>query len=147
MKIILLEDVSKLGKAGDIVKASDGYARNMLIPKGLAKEATPGNIKAAEAKKAALVAEREENRKEAEILKGKLEKVEIKIKSKGGEGGRLFGAVTNVDIANAIKDQLGVDIDKKKISLPQPIKTAGKHSAVASLFTEIKVDLKIIVEI
>lgn len=147
MKVILLQDVSKLGKAGDIVNASDGYARNMLLPKGLAKEATAGNIKAAEAKKAADAANRAERKKAAEAVKEVLASAEIKVKSKGGEGGRLFGAVTNVDIAAAIKEQYDFDIDKKKIALPQPIKTAGEHKASAHLFTDVNVDLKVIVEI
>ena len=86
MKVILLQDVSKLGKAGDIVNASDGYARNMLFPKGLAKEATAGNIKAVEAKKAADAANRAEQKKAAEEVKKVLETAEVKVKSKGGEG-------------------------------------------------------------
>lgn len=147
MKVILLQDVNKLGKAGDIVNASDGYARNMLFPKGLAKEATAGNIKAIESKKAEEAANRAEQKKEAEAVKEMLSKVEIKVKSKGGESGRLFGAVTNADIAVAIKEQFDITVDKKKISLTKPIKTVGEHSASAHLFTDVNVDLKIIVEI
>lgn len=147
MKVILLQDVSKLGKAGDIVNASDGYARNMLFPKGLAKEATAGNIKAVEAKKAADAANRAEQKKAAEEVKKVLGTAEVKVKSKGGEGGRLFGAVTNVDVAAAIKDQYNFDIDKKKIALPQPIKTVGEHTANIHLFTDVYVDVKVIVEI
>ena len=129
MKVILLQDVRALGKAGEIVKVNDGYARNMLFPKNLAKEATAGNIKALENKKAA------EAEKKAEL------------KSKGGEGGRLFGAVTNVDIAAAIKAQKGFDIDKKKISIPSPIKTAGEHTAEIKLFTDVNVTVTVNVEI
>lgn len=149
MKVILLQDVRNLGKAGDVVKASDGYARNMLFPKGLAKEATAGNIKSIENKKAADQAMREEQKKEAEEIKKVLANKRVKVVSKGGggEAGKLFGAVTNVDIAKAIKDQFDYDIDKKKISIPKPIKTVGTHSAEAHLFTDVNVELSIEVTI
>jgi len=142
MKVILLEDVRSLGKAGDIVKVNDGYARNMLFPKGLAKEATAGNIKALENKKAAEAERQEELKAEAIEIKAQLENQVINLKSKGGEGGRLFGAVTNVDIANAIKEQKNFDIDKKKIHIPSPIKTVGEHEAQIKLYTDINAVVK-----
>jgi len=132
MKVILLEDVRGQGKAGEIVKVNDGYARNMLFPKKLAKEATPANIKALEMKKA----------KDAE-RKAVLEKETIVLKSKGGEGGRLFGSVTNADVAEAIKAQKQVDIDKKKISIPAPIKMAGRHAVDIKLFTDVSVRITV----
>ena len=147
MKVILLQDVRALGKTGEIVKVNDGYARNMLFPKGLAKEATAGNIKALENKKAAEAEKKAEQKAEAEVIKEALSKEVINLKSKGGDGGRLFGAVTNVDIANAIKEQKGFDIDKKKISIPSPIKTAGQHTADIKLFTDVNVSVKINVTI
>jgi large subunit ribosomal protein L9 len=147
MKVILLQDVKSLGKAGDIVNASDGYARNMLFPKKLAKEATAGNIKALETKKAAEAAHQAELKAEALEIKKALEKEVINLKSKGGEGGRLFGAVTNVDIAEAIKAQKDIDIDKKKIHIPSPIKTVGDHKADIKLFTDVNVSVKINVTI
>ena len=143
MKVILLQDVRSLGKTGEIVKVSDGYARNMLFPKGLAKEATEGNIKALENKKAAEAERKAEQKAEAETIKAALEKETVTLKSKGGEGGRLFGAVTNVDVAAAIKEQKGFDIDKKKISIPTPIKTVGDHTAEIKLFTDVNVTVKI----
>lgn len=147
MKVILLQDVRSLGKAGEIVKVSDGYARNMLFPKGLAKEATAGNVKALENKKAAEAERRAEQKAEAEKIKAALSDEIIQLKSKGGEGGRLFGAVTNVDIANAIKAQKGFDIDKKKISIPSPIKTAGEHTAEIKLFTDVNAKVTVNVTI
>lgn len=147
MKVILLQDVRALGKTGEIVKVSDGYARNMLFPKNLAKEATAGNIKALENKKAAEAEKKAEQRAEALEVKEALANETINLKSKGGEGGRLFGAVTNVDIAAAIKAQKGFDIDKKKISIPSPIKTAGEHTADIKLFTDVNVSVKINVTI
>ena len=147
MKVILLQDVRALGKAGEIVKVNDGYARNMLFPKNLAKEATAGNIKALENKKAAEAEKKAEQKAEATKIKEALADEVITLKSKGGEGGRLFGAVTNVDIAAAIKAQKGFDIDKKKISIPSPIKTAGEHTAEIKLFTDVNVPVTVNVEI
>lgn len=147
MKVILLQDVRALGKAGEIVKVNDGYARNMLFPKNLAKEATAGNIKALENKKAAEAEKKAEQKAEATKIKEALVDEVITLKSKGGEGGRLFGAVTNVDIAAAIKAQKGFDIDKKKISIPSPIKTAGEHTAEIKLFTDVNVTVTVNVEI
>ncbi len=147
MKVILLEDVRSLGKAGDIVKVSDGYARNMLLPKKLAKEATAGNIKALENKKAAEAEQREKDKAEAIVIREALESEVINLVSKGGESGRLFGAVTNVDIANAIKEQKGYDIDKKKIRISSPIKTVGEYEAEIKLFTDINAKVRINVSI
>lgn len=147
MKVILLEDVRSLGKTGDIVKVNDGYARNMLFPKGLAKEATAGNIKALENRKAAEAERQAELKAEAEEIKAKLENQVIELKSKGGEGGRLFGAVTNVDVAKAIKEQKNFDIDKKKIQISAPIKTVGEHEATIKLYTDINATVKINVTI
>lgn len=147
MKVILLQDVRALGKAGEIVKVNDGYARNMLFPKNLAKEATAGNIKALENKKAAEAEKKAEQKAEATKIKEALADEVITLKSKGGEGGRLFGAVTNVDIAAAIKAQKGFDIDKKKISITSPIKTAGEHTAEIKLFTDVNVTVTVNVEI
>lgn len=147
MKVILLEDVRSLGKTGDIVKVNDGYARNMLFPKGLAKEATAGNIKALENRKAAEAERQAELKAEAEEIKAKLENQVIELKSKGGEGGRLFGAVTNVDVAKAIKEQKNFDIDKKKIQISAPIKTVGEHEATIKLYTDISAVVKINVTI
>ena len=110
MKVILLQDVRALGKAGEIVKVNDGYARNMLFPKNLAKEATAGNIKALENKKAAEAEKKAEQKAEATKIKEALADEVITLKSKGGEGGRLFGAVTNVDIAAAITNYKSVFI-------------------------------------
>ena len=147
MKVILLEDVRSLGKTGDIVKVNDGYARNMLFPKGLAKEATAGNIKALENRKAAEAERQAELKAEAEAIKEKLENQIIELNSKGGEGGRLFGAVTNVDVAKAIKEQKNFDIDKKKIQISAPIKTVGEHEATIKLYTDINAKVKINVTI
>ncbi len=147
MKVILLQDVRGKGKAGEVVKVSDGYARNMLFPKQLAKEATAANIKALEAQNAKKAQQKAEQKAEAEEIKKELEKGVIKLKSKGGEGGRLFGSVTNADIADAIKAQKNIEIDKKKISIPKPIKMVGKHAADIKLFTDVSVKITVEVSI
>ncbi len=143
MKVILLEDVKKLGKAGEIVKVSDGYARNMLLPKQLAKEATAGNIKTLEKQKAQKEEELAQEKAEAEKIRKQLQGKVVQLHSKGGDGGRLFGAVTNMDIAAAIQNQFGIEIDRKKIRIPEPIKTAGDHQAEIRLFTEISANIKV----
>ncbi|MDD6255799.1 MAG: 50S ribosomal protein L9 [Eubacteriales bacterium] len=147
MKVILLQDVRALGKAGDIVKVSDGYARNKLLPGKLAKEATAGNIKALENQKARRAEELAAEKAEAEKIKADLDGKAVELKSKGGEGGKLFGAVTNMDISVAIKEQKGYDIDKKKIRIPEPIKTAGVHDAEIRLFTDVTAKIKVNVSI
>ena len=114
MKVILLKDVKGSGKAGDIVKVSDGYARNMLIPKGLAKEATQGNIKTLEKQKEKMAEKFAADKKAAEELAEKMETLTVDIVTKGGEGGRLFGSVTSKDIADALKEQHGIEVDKKR---------------------------------
>ena len=129
MKVILLKDVKGSGKAGDIVKVSDGYARNMLIPKGLAKEATQGNIKTLEKQKE------------------KMETLTVDIVTKGGEGGRLFGSVTSKDIADALKEQHGIEVDKKKVVLDNPIKEVGVKEVTVKLFQEVSAKLKVNVSV
>jgi len=127
MKVILLEDVKALGKKGEIVNVSDGYARNFILPKKLGTPATTQNINDLKLKKAnqlKLAKEQEAKAKEfAEEIKEKVVCVSIKT----GEGGRVFGSVSAKEIATAIKEQLDIDIDKKKLQLPEPIKTLGNH--------------------
>ena len=122
MVVILLKDVKGTGKAGDVVKVSDGYARNMLIPKGLAKEATQGNVRNLEKQKAIAEEKRAIEKAAAQKKAEELEKITLIVKSKGGENGKLFGSVTSMDIAKALQEQEGITIDKKKIVLPEAIK-------------------------
>lgn len=143
MKVILLEDVQGTGKAGEVVKVSDGYARNKLIPQKLAKEATAKNIKALErenaAKAAQVKAETEEAQKIAEELKNKT----LVIETKTGGNGKLFGSITNQDISDEMKKQFGMDIDKKKIQLDSPIKMVGRYKATAKLYHGVSAVIKI----
>ena len=134
MQIILKKDVKGTGKAGDVVKVSDGYARNRLIPGGFAIEATPSNLTKVMRDKA-----------EANQVKKVLEGEVIKLKTKVGEGGKLFGSITSMDIANAIKEQTKLDVDKKKIVLIKPIKEIGEHEVDIKLYTEITARIKVAV--
>ena len=147
MIVILLKDVKGTGKAGDVVKVSDGYARNQLIPKGFAKEATQGNVRNLEKQKA-LAEEKKAAQKEAAAKQAEeLEKVTIEIKTKGGENGKLFGSITSKDIAEALEEQYGLKIDKKKIDLPSPIKQTGVTKVTVKLFQEVAAKVKVKVTI
>lgn len=143
MKVILLENVKGKGKAGDVINVSDGYARNMLFPKNLAKEATAGNIKNLERKKAEHDAEVAANKAAALEEAEKIKEMEVVIKSKGGEGGKLFGSITSKDIAEEFAKIADFTIDKKKIVLDSPLRSAGDYSVKVKLFTEVSAELKV----
>ncbi|MBO4235113.1 MAG: 50S ribosomal protein L9 [Firmicutes bacterium] len=145
MLVLLKQDVKGTGKAGDIVKVSDGYARNMLLPKGLAVEATEGNIRAAEKQKERIAQKAADDKAAAQELVETLKEKSVTIKAKAGDGGRLFGAITSKDISDAAKEQLGLEIDKKKIELDAPIKSLGTYTATLKLYQEIKGELKVFV--
>lgn len=147
MIVILTKDVKGKGKAGDVVKVSDGYARNMLLPKDLAKEATEGNIRNLEKQKAIAAEKREEQKAAAQAVAQRLEKITLEIKSKGGESGKLFGSITSKDIADALEKQEGIKIDKKKIEMDSPIKQEGQSHVTVKLFSEVSADLKVSVTI
>lgn len=134
MEVILLKDVKDIGKAGEVKKVSDGYARNMLIPRKLAMEATAANLKQLEKRRAEIEAQRALDRSVAEDLKQKIEAITVEIHSKAGENGRLFGAVTSRDIAEALEKSHRIVLDKKKIELSAPIKQAGLTEVELKLF-------------
>ncbi|MCR4804141.1 MAG: 50S ribosomal protein L9 [Clostridia bacterium] len=147
MQVILLKDVKGQGKAGEIVKVSDGFARNMLFPKKLAMEATPANMKILEKKKAQIEAQRAIDKQVAEDIKAKVEARPIKIISKAGDSGRLFGAITSKDIAEAIQKEFLVELDKKKIDLEAPIKQVGPAQVMLKLFPGVTAKCRIDVEV
>jgi large subunit ribosomal protein L9 len=146
MIVILLKDVKGTGKAGEIVKVSDGYARNMLIPRGMAKEATDGNVRSLEKAKAVQAQKDADAKAAAEKLAEELKDKEIVIRTKGGEGGKLFGSITTKDIEAAVKDQLGVKIDKKKMQLESPIKHIGSHEVAVKLAGGVAAVIRVKVE-
>ncbi|MGN0703375.1 MAG: 50S ribosomal protein L9 [Lentihominibacter sp.] len=143
MVVILLKDVKGTGKAGEVVKVSDGYARNMLIPKGLAKEATEGNIRNLEKQKEIADEKRAEQKAAAQKQAEKIGEITLTIKSKGGESGKLFGSITSKDIADALQKQENIKVDKKKIVLDSPIKQTGTSEVTVKLFPEVSAVLKI----
>ena len=147
MIVILLKDVKGKGKAGDVVKVNDGYARNMLLPRGLAQEATEGNIRNLEKQKAIAAEKRAAEEAKAREDKANLEEITLEIKSKGGDSGKLFGSITSKDIADVLEAQEGIRIDKKKIDMPSPIKAAGESTVTIKLFTNVSAELKVHVTI
>ena len=148
MQVILLEDVKGLGKKGTVVNASDGHARNFLFPRKLAMEATPANLKNLENKNAHEQAVRAEEKAKALDLKRKVESAgAVVITTKGGEGGKLYGAITSKDVAEAFEKSYGIVLDKKKIVLNTAIKQAGEYTAELKLYTEISAVLKLKIEV
>ena len=146
MKVIILQDTKNVGKKGEVKNVSDGYAKNFLIPKGRAKEATEANIRELKRKQAADAEKRATDKASAEILKERLKTIEVKVKAKAGEGGKVFGSVTSKDISDALKDQFGIEIDKKKIVVNSPIKMLGEYTVETKLYQEVNGEVKVLVE-
>lgn len=142
MKVIFMKDVKGQGKIGEVKEVSDGYARNFLVPKGLAKEATSGTIKEIEAIKKSEQKRKDDELKNAKALANTLEEMTLTIKSKAGENGRLFGAVTSKQIADELKNAK-VIIDKRKIVLDDPIRTLGVTQVQIKLYPEVTAKLKV----
>ena len=137
MKVILLQDLKSLGKKGDIVNVSDGYARNMLLKKGIGKEATGQNMNDLKLQKANEKKVAQENLDAARALGEELEGKEVKISVKAGDGGRIFGSVSSKEISEAVREQLGKDIDKKKLLMDGPIKALGVTEVAVKLHPQV----------
>lgn len=146
MKVILLQDVKSLGKKDAMVEVNEGYARNFIIPKKLGIEATPKNLNDFKLKKAHEEKVAAENLAEAKVLAAELEKSSITVKIKVGEGGRSFGSVSTKEISDALKNQLGKDIDKKKIVMKDSIKAVGSFTVKIKLHPEVQAELSVKVE-
>lgn len=144
MKLILKENIETLGGIGDIVKVAPGYARNFLLPKGLAVEATEKNAKQLEHHKRQLAYKKNKAIESARILAGKLEALSIVLTHKAGEEGKLYGAVTNIEIAAALKEK-GFDIDRKVINLHDPIKHLGDYTVSTKIHPEVSANIKVTV--
>lgn len=144
MEVILRQDIKTLGKAGELVKVKPGYARNYLLPQGLAFEASEGNRKRIEAEGKSRAVRESQERSEAQALAGKLSGIAITLTRKAGEGDRLFGSITSQDIADALAAK-GHVIDKRKIELEHPIKTIGEHTVPVQLFPDVTAALRITV--
>lgn len=145
MKVILLKDVKGQGKKNDIIEVSDGYARNFLLKNGLAKEATATNVNSINIAKKAEEHRKAVEKAEAVELAKKLGEISVTVKIKVGETGKLFGALNTQAIADAIKAQHGLDIDKKKIVLAEPIKSVGVYTVTVKPYAEVSAKLKVTV--
>lgn len=143
MEIVLLEDVKTLGKKGQIVKVNDGYARNFILPKKLGIEATSKNLNDLKLQKANAEKIAAEQLAEAKALAERIGAMSITLKMKAGEGGKAFGSVSGKEIAAAAADQLGLEIDKKKMVLPEPLKTFGTHEVPIKLHKEVTAKLAV----
>lgn len=143
MEVILLEDVKTLGKKGQIVKINDGYARNYVLPKKLGLEATAKNLNDLKLQKARQAKEEAQELADAKALAVKIEEKVVTVSMKIGEGGRTFGAISTKEIAAEAKQQLGLDIDKKKMKLDEPIKTLGTHDVAVKLHKDVTATLKV----
>lgn len=143
MKVILLEDVKSLGKKGQIVDVNDGYARNFILPKKLGLEATGKNLNDLKLQKQNQEKVAQENLDAAKELAKKIEAVKVEVKIKTGEGGRTFGSVSSKEIAVAAKEQLGLEIDKKKIQMKDAIKNLGTFTVPVKLHPKVTAELKV----
>ena len=145
MKVILFEDVPRLGRMGDVMNVAPGYFRNYLGPRNLAAEATPQNLKVLGHHKKAIAKVAAREKSEAEQLAEQLAALSIKVQLKSGENDRLFGSVTSADLVEKLK-QAGYEVDRKKIRLPEPIKTLGEYPIEIKLQPEVTAQVKVIVE-
>ena len=145
MKVILQQDVKGQGKKGQLIEASDGYARNFLLPRKLAVPATAENINTMKMQEKARKAKEAEEKAQAEALAQRLESCQVKISAKAGQGSRLFGSVTNKEISQALKEQHQMDVGKSKILLPEPIKSFGTFQVKCKLGYEVTGTIHVLV--
>ena len=147
MQVILTQDVKGQGKKGQMVKVSDGYARNFLLPKGLATEATKENINVLKGKRESLEYKIKTDTEEAQAIAEKMKSIELIVKAKAGDNGKLFGSITSKDVADALTAQEHIKLDKKKFVLPDGgIKTLGTTTITVKLYTGVSGELKVTVE-
>ncbi|TEB04164.1 50S ribosomal protein L9 [Pelotomaculum schinkii] len=143
MKVILLKDVPGQGKRGDVINVAEGYARNYLLPRNLASEASQGKMKELAERQQANALKGEKIRREAEELAARLGKITVVVQTKAGEGGKLFGSVNNKDVCDTMVLQHRIRLDKKKVILKEPIKQLGEYSVVAKLHPDVHAEIKV----
>lgn len=146
MKVILLQDIKSLGKKGDIVETAEGYGRNYLLPRKLAKEANAANLNQARQDKATAAHRAAQQKDEAVVLGAQVQKVVVHLKVRLGDNGKMFGSVTSKDVAEALIKQTGIQIDRRKVELKTAVKGLGEYNAVAKLHTDVTAEFKVIVE-
>jgi large subunit ribosomal protein L9 len=145
MQVILREDVPNLGRTGDVVKVRDGYARNFLLPRELAIEADPKNLRVFEHEKRIAMRRREAKRTESAKIKERIEAVALALAVRAGEEGKLFGSITNIDIERGLREK-GIEIDRRKILLAEPIKQLGDYTIAVRVDPEVEANLKITIQ-
>ncbi|NLW90048.1 MAG: 50S ribosomal protein L9 [Syntrophomonadaceae bacterium] len=145
MKVILTKEIKNLGKEGDVKEVADGYARNYLLPRGLAVEATNTNIKAGEEKKQRVQKHKDREMADAEALRDKIDGKTVKVPARAGGGDKLFGAVTSREIAEFIHKEYRLDIDKKKIDLKDPIKHLGEYRVKLKIYPAVQAEIIVVV--
>ena len=145
MKVILQQDVKGQGKKGQMVNVSDGYARNFLFPKKLAVEATADNVNTMKLQEKAKAAKLAEEKAQAQAIADQLKEITVRIVAKGGNGGRLFGAVTTKEVSDALKTQSGIEINKAKLVMDEPIKSFGGYELKAKLGHDVNAVVKVVV--
>lgn len=146
MKVILLANVKNVGKKGEIVETAEGYGRNYLIPRKLAKEANTANVNQAKKDQATAAHRAAQAKDEAVVLGAQIEKVTVVVKVRVGENGKMFGSVASKDVAEALIKQTGLKIDRRKIELKNAVKSLGEYTAVAKLHPEVTSQFKVVVE-
>jgi large subunit ribosomal protein L9 len=146
MKVLLIETVDNLGSAGEVKKVAEGYARNFLIPKGLAVPATEGALKQAELRRQAEARRQKREEMKAESLARNLSQVTLTLRAKAGEKDKLYGSITNADIAQALERETGQAVDKRKIELEEPIRELGSYRVPIKLLTDLAPQITVIVE-
>jgi large subunit ribosomal protein L9 len=143
MKVLLLQDVDNLGYAGDVKNVANGYGRNYLIPHNLAVLASPGAMKQAETIRKAAEKHRAREKADAEAIVNQLAGLSLLFERRAGETGKLYGSVTSADISEAIKDKTGIDLDKRKVALPEPIRNLGEQEVTIKLMIEVSTTIKV----
>jgi large subunit ribosomal protein L9 len=143
MKVVLRDDVENVGRKGDLIEVTDGFARNYLVPRGLAMQATKGVVQQAEAMRRNREARDAREREAAQALADQLAGQRIELRARAGEGGRLFGSVTSADVVDAVRTQTGVALDRRKTQLTDPLKELGPVEIPVKLHTDVEVTLTV----
>jgi large subunit ribosomal protein L9 len=146
MEVLLLKDLSQLGRAGEVKRVAEGYARNYLIPRGLAVMATPGAIKQAEKQREAAARRQVKELSQAQALAQALDGLTVTFQARAGESDRLYGSITSANIAEALEEQVGQEVDRRKIDLEEPLKQLGTHAVTIRLAPQAEAKVAVVVE-
>ena len=146
MEVLLLKDLSQLGRAGEVKRVAEGYARNYLIPRGLAVMATPGAIKQAEKQREAAARRQVKELSQAQALAQALDGLTVTFQARAGESDRLYGSITSANIAEALEEQVGQEVDRRKIDLEEPLKQLGTHAVTIRLAPQAEAKVTVVVE-